>query len=190
MAQVTAVEVRYLRRVQLREFEPGEAEISYTIQVDDGDDASQVGTKYMLECKSIVNHALIGKVVKEESSSVEDVSEQTEQSSKEKTKKTRIKKEAKVKKIPQESDIPEESDIPNDVEDDLPADEDSSKDDSENQLSSNDLQKKITAFRKKGVAVAKIKDAMAKFGASRTTEIPVENYEEFISILEQEVKKD
>ena len=161
MAQVTNIEVRFLRRMQIQEYSPAEAEISYSIQLDEGDDAQQVGLKSILECKSTVLHVLTGKD----------------------TGKTGEPKKASVKKRETAK-----SQVSSDIPDETPSSDNQNPDAPEAPptipTTQRDIQQLITQLRKdRKVSVEDVKNLLEEFGVKRTSELPESEYANFTNRL-------
>jgi len=63
MVNVYDVKVRFMRRMQVREYEPAESEITFSAQLAEDDDYKVVSEKLILDARELVKSALTGKPV-------------------------------------------------------------------------------------------------------------------------------
>jgi len=63
MAKIYDIKVRYMRRVQMREYEPTEAEVTLSAQVADDEDYQNATNELMTEARTAVKAGLTGKPV-------------------------------------------------------------------------------------------------------------------------------
>ena len=63
MANVYDVKIRFMRRLQIREYEPAESEITISAQLSDDDDYKDVAQGLLLDARELVKSALTGKPV-------------------------------------------------------------------------------------------------------------------------------
>ena len=63
MAQVYDVKVRYMRRIQMREYEPAESEVTVSAQLSDNENFMSVGQELILNARALVKSAITGKPV-------------------------------------------------------------------------------------------------------------------------------
>lgn len=133
MVNVYDVKVRFMRRMQVREYEPVESEITISAQLTESDDYKDISQDLLLNAKELVNSTLTGKPV-----------------GKTETKTTKTKVSA-AKKSSSTTEIPEDnisaSEIPGDDE---PA------------VLSSAEEKKVLAAEKRKVAAEKRKVIAAK----------------------------
>lgn len=61
MVNVYDVKVRFMRRMQVREYEPAESEITLSAQLSENDDYKSVTQKLILDARDLVKSGLMGK---------------------------------------------------------------------------------------------------------------------------------
>ena len=72
MPTVSEITVRFMRRVQVKDYEPAEAEVSLRAHIDENEDSSKAGNDLILEAREMVKVGLSGKTKGPESSEVSE----------------------------------------------------------------------------------------------------------------------
>ncbi len=208
MAQVYDVKVRFMRRMQIREYEPAESEVSISAQMgEDDDDLMTIGQELLSNARDLVKSALTGKttgtatgktqIKVTKKAAVDEIPEDDneipgdddeELSAEEYIKAAAAKKrkvaaeKRKAKKLAEkiaaevaEKKAAEEDEIPGgDDDEEIPGDDDEEEGSSE--VSVDDLAafiNKMVTSRK--VKPKQIKAVLAKYNASRISEVPAED---------------
>lgn len=131
--QVTDIKVRFMRKIQVREYEPAEAEVSFSAFLEDGEeDHAAKADELMLEAKAAVRTGLFTKIEKadatpaEKSAAKAKVDKEVAPAKETKPRRPRRTKaqieadnkiaaeKAAAKKAAAESDVPGDDDIPGD----------------------------------------------------------------------------
>lgn len=186
--KVTNATVRFMRKVQVRDYEPIEAELSFQVQSDEGEDVGNletVFTDYLATAKAAVMNVLTGTVAKTEGSVVNVNVNATGVAEAAKPKRGRPPK-ATTADIPdtgqQISNSPEDrkpvdDGIPDSapagkiaIDDGIPSDDMPS-----GTLSGEDLQKWVgEQVQAKKIKVEEVRTIYAEWNASRAMEIPAD----------------
>ena len=202
MVNVYDVKVRFMRRMQVREYEPAESEITFSAQLAEDDDYKVVSEKLILDARELVKSALTGKPVGKTETKT--------------TKTAAAKKSNSVTEIPEDdnsvSEIPGEDETvaisPAEVKKALAAEKrkvaaekrkvaaakkkaaaeeakkkiaaeeipDDDNDDDDKELSANALHEFINSMvTSRKVKPKQIKAIIAEYGAARISDIPEEN---------------
>lgn len=196
--QVTNVTARIMQRVQIRDYEPKEAEATISAILEDGDDYEHALATLMHDASVAVTNGIKGKPVAKPAAA-----EEVEDKPKKATKTTKAKKSddddlpgdedekpskpAKAEKK-SDDDLPDEDEKPSKPakaekkaekadDDDLPGDEGDAGDAGGDEVwSATELQKYITnLINGKKITVAQVKEVMAEFKIGFTRETTDEN---------------
>jgi hypothetical protein len=191
MAQVYDISVRFMRRVQIREYEPSEVEVILKAQLSEDDDSATVGGELMAEAKETVRLGLTAKGGKTEAKvEVEKKAEPKKETAAEKklAKKAATKKAADEKKAAKgraisddpENRVSDEDAVPDD--DEIPGDEPPAKkakesndvpdDDDDEALKPKDLQEYIQAkIQKRVITIEAVKEIIRDAGVNKVKDM-------------------
>lgn len=190
---VTEITARFMRRVQIKDYEPAEAEISLKAHLDDDEDFRTAGNELILQAREIALTGLRGKTAGETEIEVKVAVSAADQKKADAAAKRAEKKAAKEAAKAPDSDIPGD-DVPGDSDDtkpakapdsDVPGDDDVPGEtdidpvaDDGDEFTVEDLQAYITAqVSGKKIAVKAVKEILASAKASRTSEVKPEDIE-------------
>lgn len=205
MSVVSEIEVKYMRKVQVKEYEPAEASVFFKVHPEEGEDAVEISKAYIHESKQIVSQVLMGGNTTAVQGTVTTTTASPPQSNKATVNKkspakvdmtavdstegesTTVEK-PKTRGRPKKVDITAVTDVTEEDES-LGEQETPSNQDSDTVVSHSDVQKFITdSIRNKKLTQDTIKNIMSEeFGATRTREIDESRCVEFIDRLKEEI---
>jgi hypothetical protein len=199
---VTEITARFMRRIQIKDYEPAEAEISLKAHLEDGEDFVAAGTTLILQSREIALTGLRGKTAGEtetavtvtETAKAPTAAEQKKAEAAHKRAEKKAAKEAAEAAKSTDSDIPgddgdtakpatdkADSDVPGD---DIPGETDTETD-TDDAMTIEDLQSYITSqVSGKKIVVKAVKEILAGVGASRTSEVKPEDIESVREAIE------
>ena len=176
--QVYEITVRRMRRAQVRDYEPTEAEFSLKAQLGEDDDFEQCGRELMSTARDLVYESIGLKIPVATTVKDEVVEKSKKESPKTKTK-------AKPAKKAVESDIPDDIPGDDDIPDDIPGDDDIPDEEltlAQKQSAIQDLVSSLVSGRK--LTTAKAKAMFKPFGVVRAADLDNEQASELLASLE------
>lgn len=198
MATISEIQVSYMRRVQINQFEPAEAMIGLKIHLAEDESADTVAKQAIFECKNIVNTALKEGVTVETKATVMESKNVDKPVQKAKKAATSKKKAAVDTTSAEPSDDTDEApakaksekkETPADDLGGFPDDEEEEEPSGTRTISQNDVTNEISRLVKdKLTTAAKVKTLLKEFNALRTSDLEPEQRQEFLDKLKAGVK--
>lgn len=186
MVEVYDIKVRYMRRIQVREYEPAEAEVTISAQIGEDEDHNDVTTKLMGDAREAVKSGLTGKAPDtNKSKSIQSQVKETKKKNKDTPKKVKTeipddiipdgiepdkgsKPEKPVKKVSTKKKSPPKQVVRDTESEDIP--------DEPSIMSIKDLQEFVgTAVTSRKIKPAQIKEIISVYNAVRLSDVPEAN---------------